>query len=105
LYRCPERLAFEERGHLQVLNSLAVLRLSSTPKFVSSQRSSRIAFKYSFLATKYFPKQPGGDYTVHNYVAVIEDMRPNSVLVETPLFPKGAIEWVIFVLLLVVNEG
>ena len=34
--------------------------------------------------------KPGGDYTVHNYVAVVEDMRPESVLVETELFPAGA---------------
>ena len=37
--------------------------------------------------------KPGGDYTVHNYVAVIEDMRPEAVLVETELFPRGAIEF------------
>jgi len=27
--------------------------------------------------------RPGGDYTVHNYVAVIEDFSPETVLVET----------------------
>jgi hypothetical protein len=37
--------------------------------------------------------RPGGDYTVHNYVAVIEDMSPEAVLVETELFPRGAIEY------------
>jgi len=31
----------------------------------------------------------GGDYIVRNYAAVIEDMRPESVLVETELFPRG----------------
>jgi hypothetical protein len=35
----------------------------------------------------------GGDYTVHNYVAVIENMRPEAVLVETDLFPRGALEY------------
>lgn len=35
----------------------------------------------------------GGDFTIHNYVAVIEDMRPESVLVETELFPRGALEF------------
>ena len=37
--------------------------------------------------------KPGGDYTVHNYVAVVEDMRPESVLVETELFPAGSIHF------------
>ena len=37
--------------------------------------------------------RPGGDTTVHNYMAVIEDMGPESVLVETELFPRGAIEY------------
>ena len=30
---------------------------------------------------------------MHNYVAVIEDMSPEAVLVETELFPRGAIEY------------
>eukprot|EP00614_Pseudopedinella_elastica_P008567 CAMPEP_0172596074 /NCGR_PEP_ID=MMETSP1068-20121228/15785_1 /TAXON_ID=35684 /ORGANISM="Pseudopedinella elastica, Strain CCMP716" /LENGTH=111 /DNA_ID=CAMNT_0013394931 /DNA_START=48 /DNA_END=380 /DNA_ORIENTATION=- len=38
---------------------------------------------------------PGGDYTVHNYVAVIagEDMIPEAVVVETELFPRDAIQY------------
>ena len=35
----------------------------------------------------------GGEYVVRNYCAVIEDMRPEAVLVETELFPRGAIEF------------
>jgi hypothetical protein len=34
-----------------------------------------------------------GDYIVRNYCAVIADMRPEAVLVETELFPRGAIEF------------
>lgn len=37
--------------------------------------------------------KPGGDFTIHNYVAVVEDMRPESVLVETELFPAGSIHY------------
>jgi hypothetical protein len=37
--------------------------------------------------------KPGGDFTIHNYVAVVEDMRPESVLVETELFPAGSIHF------------
>ena len=37
--------------------------------------------------------KPGGDFTIHNYVAVVEDMRPESVLVETELFPEGSIHF------------
>jgi hypothetical protein len=37
--------------------------------------------------------RPGGDTTVHNYMAVIENMTPEAVLVETELFPRGAIEY------------
>lgn len=35
----------------------------------------------------------GGDFTVHNFVGVIKDIRPSSALVETALFPRGAIEF------------
>lgn len=36
----------------------------------------------------------GGDYTLHNYMAVIEDMSsPEAALVETELFPRGALEF------------
>jgi hypothetical protein len=36
----------------------------------------------------------GGDYTVHNYMAVIEDMSsPEAAVVETTLFPRGALEY------------
>lgn len=35
----------------------------------------------------------GGDFIVRNYLAVVEDMRPEAVLVETELFPRGAIEF------------
>ena len=36
---------------------------------------------------------PGGDYTVHNYMAVIEaeNFAPEKVLVETELFPLGSL--------------
>eukprot|EP01043_Picozoa_sp_COSAG02_P049271 COSAG02_NODE_4929_length_4821_cov_7.778060_10_plen_95_part_01 len=37
--------------------------------------------------------KPGGDFTIHNYVAVVEDMRPESVLVETELFPADSIHY------------
>jgi hypothetical protein len=37
--------------------------------------------------------KPGGDFTIHNYVAVVEDMRPDSVLVETELFPAESIHY------------
>ena len=37
--------------------------------------------------------KPGGDFTIHNYVAVVEDMRPESVLVETELFPVESIHY------------
>lgn len=36
----------------------------------------------------------GGDYTVHNYMAVIEDLSsPEAALVETELFPRDALEF------------
>jgi len=35
----------------------------------------------------------GGDYVVRNYIAVIEDMRPEAVVVETELFPRGALDF------------
>ncbi|KAJ1445279.1 hypothetical protein M885DRAFT_579473 [Pelagophyceae sp. CCMP2097] len=36
----------------------------------------------------------GGDYTVHNYMAVIEDLRiPEASVVETELFPRAALEF------------
>ena len=35
----------------------------------------------------------GGDFTIHNYMAVIEDMSsPEAALVETELFPRDALE-------------
>ena len=35
----------------------------------------------------------GGDYTVRNYVGVITDMSLGASMVETELFPKGALEY------------
>lgn len=36
----------------------------------------------------------GGDFTIHNYMAVIEDMSsPEAALVETELFPRDALEF------------
>ena len=36
---------------------------------------------------------PGGDFTVHNFVAVIEDISPEASICETELFPRGALEY------------
>eukprot|EP00930_Biecheleria_cincta_P027760 TRINITY_DN19433_c0_g1_i1.p1 TRINITY_DN19433_c0_g1~~TRINITY_DN19433_c0_g1_i1.p1 ORF type:complete len:223 (-),score=26.86 TRINITY_DN19433_c0_g1_i1:114-782(-) len=36
---------------------------------------------------------PGGDYTVRNFVGVIEDISVASSTVETELFPRGALEF------------
>lgn len=35
--------------------------------------------------------QPGGEYVVRNFVGVIEDISPTASLVETELFPAGAL--------------
>ena len=35
----------------------------------------------------------GGDYTVRNFVGVIEDISPTASVCETPLFPRGALEY------------
>eukprot|EP00301_Raphidiophrys_heterophryoidea_P023117 c7097_g1_i1.p1 GENE.c7097_g1_i1~~c7097_g1_i1.p1 ORF type:complete len:232 (-),score=61.85 c7097_g1_i1:82-777(-) len=35
----------------------------------------------------------GGDFTVRNFVGVIDDIRPEVSVVETELFPRGAIEF------------
>lgn len=35
----------------------------------------------------------GGDYTVRHFAGVIEDLRPASAIVETELFPVGALEF------------
>lgn len=35
----------------------------------------------------------GGNYTVRNYSAVIKNMKPDEVVVETELFPRGALEF------------
>ena len=37
--------------------------------------------------------KPGGDYTVRNFVGVIEDISPPVSVCETPLFPRGALEY------------
>ena len=37
--------------------------------------------------------KPGGDYTVRNFVGVIEDISPAVSVCETPLFPRGALEY------------
>jgi hypothetical protein len=36
---------------------------------------------------------PGGDYTVRNFVGVIEDISPEASVCETRLFPRGALEY------------
>jgi len=36
---------------------------------------------------------PGGDYTVRNFVGVIKDISVQSSVVETELFPKGALDF------------
>ena len=36
---------------------------------------------------------PGGEQVVRNFVCVIEDIRPEPSLVETELFPRGALEY------------
>merc|ERR1719213_386092 len=35
----------------------------------------------------------GGDYTVRNFVGVIEDISPAASVVETELFPRGALDF------------
>mmetsp|Transcript_48170 Transcript_48170/g.127558 ORF Transcript_48170/g.127558 Transcript_48170/m.127558 type:complete len:220 (-) Transcript_48170:80-739(-) len=35
----------------------------------------------------------GGDFTVRNFVGVIEDISPSRSIVETELFPRGALEF------------
>jgi len=35
----------------------------------------------------------GGDYTVRNFVAVIDDISPAASICETALFPRGALEY------------
>mmetsp|Transcript_5608 Transcript_5608/g.7684 ORF Transcript_5608/g.7684 Transcript_5608/m.7684 type:complete len:237 (-) Transcript_5608:289-999(-) len=37
--------------------------------------------------------KPGGEFVVRNFVGVIEDISPSSSLVETDLFPRGALEY------------
>eukprot|EP00563_Minutocellus_polymorphus_P017140 CAMPEP_0197719930 /NCGR_PEP_ID=MMETSP1434-20131217/3471_1 /TAXON_ID=265543 /ORGANISM="Minutocellus polymorphus, Strain CCMP3303" /LENGTH=229 /DNA_ID=CAMNT_0043304719 /DNA_START=21 /DNA_END=711 /DNA_ORIENTATION=- len=37
--------------------------------------------------------KPGGEYVVRNFVGVIEDISPEASLVETELFPRGALEY------------
>jgi thymidylate synthase len=37
--------------------------------------------------------KPGGEYVVRNFVGVIEDISVDASLVETELFPKGALEY------------
>lgn len=37
--------------------------------------------------------KPGGDFTVRNFVGVIEDISPEASVCETPLFPAGALEY------------
>eukprot|EP00978_Attheya_sp_CCMP212_P027221 scaffold91019_cov49-Attheya_sp.AAC.4 len=37
--------------------------------------------------------KPGGELVVRNFVGVIEDIRPAPSLVETDLFPRGALEY------------
>ena len=37
--------------------------------------------------------KPGGEYVVRNFVGVIDDISPESSLVETELFPRGALEY------------
>lgn len=37
--------------------------------------------------------KPGGEYIVRNFVGVIEDISPEASLVETELFPRGALEY------------
>jgi hypothetical protein len=35
----------------------------------------------------------GGEFVIHNFVGVIQDISPSASLVETDLFPKGALEY------------
>ena len=35
----------------------------------------------------------GGDYTVRNFFGVIDDISPGASVCETPLFPRGALEY------------
>lgn len=37
--------------------------------------------------------KPGGEFVVRNFVGVIEDISPSASLVETELFPRGALEY------------
>src|SRR5210317_504666 len=37
--------------------------------------------------------KPGGEYVVRNFVGVIEDFSVEASLVETELFPRGALEY------------
>jgi len=37
--------------------------------------------------------KPGGEYVVRNFVGVIEDISPAASLVETELFPAGALDY------------
>lgn len=37
--------------------------------------------------------KPGGEYVVRNFVGVIEDISPAASLVETELFPAGALHY------------
>ena len=37
--------------------------------------------------------QPGGEFVVRNFVGVIQDISPESSIVETDLFPRGALEY------------
>lgn len=71
--------------------------LSSVPRRGMAWTPASLAFPRRTAAELYAEirelTKSGGDYTVHNYVAVIEDFSPESVLVETELFPRGAIEY------------
>mmetsp|Transcript_62080 Transcript_62080/g.183464 ORF Transcript_62080/g.183464 Transcript_62080/m.183464 type:complete len:98 (-) Transcript_62080:1962-2255(-) len=37
--------------------------------------------------------KPGGEYVIRNFVGVITDISPSASLVETELFPRGALEY------------
>jgi len=64
-------LSFDSWRHIECIISYLQASIVVLPVVTSIQ-----SFFYQLT-------RPGGDYTVHNYVAVIEDFSPEAVLVET----------------------
>jgi hypothetical protein len=61
-------------------------------------RNLNVAFPHFATARELYDHirkltEPGGDYTVRNFVGVTEDISVEASVCETPLFPCGALEY------------